>query len=105
MARKATPAEAEVALMQAMQIQGIDLEPTPDEVEFFLHVEANEEDSTVVADSAESLARLEKTYAAFVAMNRTNASNQFAKETAEEIERKRNEVLARLKQRHRNSEA
>jgi hypothetical protein len=104
MARKTTPADAEVALMQAMQIQGIDLEPTPEEVEFFLHAEANEEISTIASNSAESMAELEKAYAAFVAMNRNNASNDFAQETAEEIARKREEVLARLKQRHGNAD-
>src|ERR1700676_1354701 len=104
MARKTTPAEAEVALMQAMQIHGIDLEPTPEEVEFFLHAEANEEGATAVADSAESLALIERTYKDFVAMNRNNPSDQFAKETAEEIERKREEVLSRLKERHSDAD-
>ncbi len=103
MARKTTQADAEVALRQAMKIEGIDLEPTPDEVAFFLHAE-NSNETAQTADSAESLAKEEQTYAEFVAMNRNNASNNFAKETSEEIERKRNEVLARLKERHKNAD-
>jgi hypothetical protein len=103
MARKTTPAAAEAALRQAMQIQGIDLEPTPDEIDFFLHMEG-EDISIVIADSAESLASLEQTYAAFIAMNRKNASDQFAKETTGEIDRRREEVLARLSERHRDAD-
>ncbi len=104
MPRKTTQADAKVALIQAMQIEGIDLEPTPDEVDFFLRSQADDECSTV-AESAESLTRIEKAYEEFIAMNRNNRSNEFTTETAQEIQRKREEVLARLEERHKNADA
>jgi hypothetical protein len=101
MAAKRTAVDAELALRQAMQIEGIDLEPTREEIEFFLQAEG----STTVGDSAEALARVEQTYADFVAMNRNNPADKFSAETEEEMKRKREKVLETLKERHSGTDA
>ena len=101
----------ESVVMRALQVEGIDLEPTDDELQFFLSHQSTigVEDILRAAQaqrspSEETTTEIEEAYDAIVAMNRKNASNSFSTQTTAEIERKRRQLLEELTIRHEDAE-
>jgi hypothetical protein len=109
--KKGDKPSTESIVVNALQIEGIDLEPTEDELNFFLTHE-----STIGVDDIAQTAKerspqlgnastdIEKAYEEVVAMNRKNATNSFSKQTEAAIARKRQQLLEELEKRHENSE-
>ena len=101
----------ESTFVKALRIEGIDLEPTEDELNFFLTHE-----STIavedIARAAEELlseagngdTEIEKAYQQVVAMNRRNSADSFSQQARTEIERKREQLLKELQRRHQDAE-
>jgi len=110
--RTADNPSPESIVVNALQIEGIDLEPTEDELTFFLTHE-----STVGIDDIAATAQdqgssqegnkrtgIDKAYEEVVAMNRKNAKNSFSEDTRAAIARKRQQLLEELSRRHERTE-
>jgi hypothetical protein len=103
--------EAEAHVVRALKIEGIDLEPTEDELDFFLTHESTigvEEILRIAQQQPQSGSELgtdlEKAYQEMVAMNRKNAANSFTDQTKATIEKKRQKLLDELSRRHQNAD-
>src|SRR5437763_933949 len=100
----------DAVLIRAFKIDDIDLEPTEDEIDYFLAHDY----TVVIEDQASSDSppgtgvlghtSVQKSYADFVAMNRKNSDNSFSAAAQAEVERKRKELLDRLAARHSSAE-
>lgn len=97
-------------LIRAFKIDNIDLEPTEDEMDYFLaHDYTVAMEEGIVTSSSLEVGVLghiavQESYADFVAMNRKNSENSLPAAVQAEVDRKRQELLDQLAQRHANSE-
>lgn len=104
------PKTEDAMLIRAFKIDDIDLEPTEDEIDYFLtHDYTVAMEGGIVASSSVEAGVLghiavQESYADFVAMNRKNSENSLPAAAQKEVDRKRQELLDRLAARHANSE-
>lgn len=104
------PKTEDVMLIRAFKIDDIDLEPTEDEIDYFLtHDYTVAMEGGIVTSSSVEVGVLghmavQESYADFVAMNRKNSENSLPAAAQKEVDRKRQELLDRLAARHANSE-